>query len=183
MATRICNDAMPTGFDVFRTLAENSGRFIKFRYYPLPECKAKRNPNTPSAKAARRDTLNVGDDPFAFGGYLLTQRRGGALSITKDENLTMTLRTTTRQKKLASGMGYYADKSNKQEDGSHKTGFKKGEFLYRAFRLDRRPDCGLDLSTVEVSQCDRRTRGLVRLFPNVAPLVRIPQAMPEVVPV
>ena len=182
--TRICESASPTEFEVLQTLCENSGRFIRLRYVPLPECKAKKNPNCPSAKAAKADTLQVGDDPFLFAGYILTQRRGGALTLTKTGNLTLTLRTTTRQKKLATGTGYYADKSNKQEDGSHKTGFVKGEFQYRAFRLDRRPDCGLDLSTVEVSQCDRRNRGLVRLFPNVAPMLPVvPNAAPVLVPV
>ena len=186
----ICESASPTEYDVLKTLCENSGLYVEFLYYPLPECQAKKNKNTPSAKAAKADTLQVGDNPFRFAGYLLTMRRGGAFAFTKADKITLTMRSTTRRKKLEPGVGYYADKSNKQEDGSHKTGFSKGEHEFRAFRLDRRPDCGLDLSSVRITQGGKNgVRGL-QLFPNVAPMlpvilpaVHVPQAAPVLIPV
>jgi hypothetical protein len=173
----------PTEFDVLKTLAENSGLYVEFMYYPLPECQAKKNKNTPSAKAAKADTIQVGDNPFRFAGYLLTMRRGGAFAITKADNLTLTMRSTTRRKKLETGVGYYADKSNKQETGGHKVGFSKGEHQYRAFRLDRRADCGLDLSSVRITQGGKNGCKGLQLFPNVAPLVHamVHPAVAEVV--
>ena len=104
----ICESASPTEYDVLKTLCENSGLYVEFLYYPLPECKAKKNPNCPSAKAARADTIQVGDNPFRFAGYLLTMRRGGAFHFTKADNITLTMRSTTRRKKLETGTGYYA---------------------------------------------------------------------------
>jgi hypothetical protein len=171
MSKTICENPNPSEVEVLQTLCEGaSGKFLRFRYKPLPECRKK---VTASVAAAKADTLIVGN-PEIMAGYVQKRKLGGkvgdAFSVTKAGNLILNLRSTTRRKKLATGTGYYADKSNKQEDGSRKTGYVKDEFMPRSVRLDRQPFHGIDLSTVEVSQGGRK-KGLVRLFPNVQPMV------------
>jgi hypothetical protein len=145
---------MITTYDVLAALIANSGKYIEFKYKPLPECKVKM---TPSRAAALESTIKpISAMPEDVGGFFCVE----GIRITKAGDFIVTLRNMKRKNigdviDPETGIlleSYYSDKSNKQEDGSHKEGFDTGEFLFRSYRLDVRDDgCGINLGSMKVN--------------------------------
>jgi hypothetical protein len=133
---------------------------------------------TPSKAAAQASTKIIGS-PDVVSGFLTTE----SLRMTKDGNFTLTLRNNKRrcigdvvnpETGEIIAESYFADKANKQEDGSSKVGFEDGEFMYRSYRLDVRADGkGLDVTSLVAN-----LGGKQLLFPERGP-VRIGAAKAE----
>jgi hypothetical protein len=100
--------------------------------------------------------------------------------MTKAGNFIVTLRNINRRKRMPTGDGYYRDKRNKTGRTTSKTGFVKGEYLYRSFRLDVRNDgYGIDLVTLRAAN---GKKGKVMLFPNVETVPNVPVWPPVIRP-
>ena len=169
----ICNEAAPTVYEVLATLCMFRG-YIEFEYKPLPECKVKK---TASKIAADNSTVAIAP-PSMVRGFI-----DAAPGMTKAGEFTLTIRNMNRRNAGAEidkntgeilGESYFADKANAQTDGTSKTGFDSGEYLYRSYRLDVRGDGkGIQLHTMQGNM-----KGKVRLFPNVVHPVMEPNGVP-----
>ena len=169
-------DANPNLYETLATFVMARG-WISFKYKPLPECKKK---VTASVVAARKSTVMPEDraEWDVVSGFLTDD----AIRMTKDGDFIVTLRNMKRKNAgdvVSPETGevieesYFSDKSNRQEDGSLKIGFDKGEYLYRSYRLDvRQDDCGVNLASVMVN-----IGGKKRLFPNVGAVERMEVAV------
>lgn len=167
----ICQEQNPTLYDVLAAFFALRG-YVEFRYTKLPECKKKL---TPSAALAQKFTIMP--EEKADWNIVKGMVTDTSLRMTKDGNFTLTLRNMMRKVKgdeVNAETGevieesYFADKSNAQEDGTHKIGFVAGEYEYRTVRLDLRNDgYGIDLASILVN-----IGGKKRLFPNAHPNVK-----------
>jgi len=165
MQNKICPEAAPETYDVVAAFCFLRG-YIEFDYKPLPECQAKVNKNCPSQVAARQSTVTIAP-PERVKGFI-----DAAPRMTKAGEFILTIRNVNRRNTGIEvdentgeiiGESYFADKANAQTDGTSKTGFAEGEYLYRSYRLDvRGDDKGIQLHTVMVN-----LGGKKRLFPNV----------------
>lgn len=175
MKQAICEEAKPETYDVVAAFCFLRG-YVEFEYKPLPECQKKASKTSPSAIAARQSTLTIAP-PEMVKGFITD-----APKITKAGEFVLTLRNINRRNAGAQvdentgeiiGESYFADKANAQTDGTSKEGFTEGEYLYRSYRLEVRPDGkGVQLHTVKVN-----FGGKVRYFPHVpAPEVRTEMA-------
>lgn len=149
--------------------------YVEFRYKPLPECRVQL---TPSKAAALAFTLypKKRSEWGIVKGYL------GEDSFFKTHDGNFCIRLRNMKRKVIGNIldlitgevveySYFADKSNRQEDGTRKIGFDDGEYLFRAFRLDVRNDgFGIDLASVHINM--GRALGKQRLFPNASPNIR-----------
>jgi hypothetical protein len=162
---------VPDTYEVLEAFCLYRG-YVEFDYKPLPECQAKVNKNAPSRIAAAQSTTMIAP-PERVKGYI----EEDSPKMTKEGNFILNIRNINRRNQEIQidaetgeiiGFSYYADKSNKQRDGSRKIGYDDGEYMPRSFRLDVRGDFkGIQLETVRVvGKREDGTMGKVRLFPN-----------------